>query len=69
MTQERVADTWERGSPLCRHLMSILNTDQFPRNLARFEEFKRACQRGFVIPFVGAGVTKSAGLRSGRNTC
>lgn len=39
-----------------------LNTDQFPRNLARFEELKRACQRGFVIPFVGAGMSKSAGL-------
>jgi hypothetical protein len=39
----------------------ILNTDQFARNLIRFEELKRACQRGFVIPFVGAGVSKSAG--------
>lgn len=40
----------------------ILNTDQFPRNLARFEELRRACQRGFVIPFVGAGMSKSTGL-------
>lgn len=40
----------------------ILNTDQFPRNLTRFEELRRACQRGFVIPFVGAGMSKSAGL-------
>jgi hypothetical protein len=39
----------------------ILNTDQFSRNLARFEELKRSCQRGFVIPFVGAGMSKSAG--------
>jgi hypothetical protein len=39
----------------------VLNTDQFPRNLARFEELKRSCQRGFVIPFVGAGMSKSAG--------
>ena len=39
----------------------ILNTDQFPRNLSRFDELKRACQRGFVIPFVGAGMSKSAG--------
>ncbi len=38
-----------------------LNTDQFPRNLARFDELKRSCQRGFVIPFVGAGMSKSAG--------
>jgi SIR2-like domain len=39
----------------------VLCTDQFPRNLARFEELKRSCQRGFVIPFVGAGMSKSAG--------
>jgi hypothetical protein len=39
----------------------ILNTDQFPRNLTRFEDLKRSCQRGFVIPFVGAGMSKSAG--------
>lgn len=39
----------------------ILNTDEFPRNLARFDELKRSCQRGFVIPFVGAGMSKSAG--------
>ncbi len=38
-----------------------LNTDQFNRNLPRFDELKRACQRGFVIPFVGAGMSKSAG--------
>lgn len=40
----------------------ILNTDQFRGNLQVFEELKRACQRGFVIPFVGAGMSKSAGL-------
>jgi len=39
----------------------ILNIDQFSRNLTRFEELKRSCQRGFVIPFVGAGMSKSAG--------
>lgn len=39
----------------------ILNTDQFRSNLQTFEELKRACQRGFVIPFVGAGMAKSAG--------
>ncbi|WP_305805186.1 SIR2 family protein [Stenotrophomonas sp. YIM B06876] len=38
-----------------------LNTDTFPRNERRFDELKRACQRGFVIPFVGAGMSKSAG--------
>ena len=41
---------------------SILNTDQFRNNLQVFEELKRSCQRGFVIPFVGAGMSKSAGL-------
>lgn len=39
----------------------VLNSDQFPRNEKRFAELKRACQRGFVIPFVGAGMSKSAG--------
>lgn len=38
-----------------------LNTDQFRNNLGRFEELKRACHRGFVIPFVGAGMSKSVG--------
>ena len=38
-----------------------LNTDTFSRNQSRFDELKRACQRGFVIPFVGAGMSKSAG--------
>lgn len=39
----------------------ILNTGDFRGNLASFEELKRSCQRGFVIPFVGAGMSKSAG--------
>ena len=39
----------------------ILNTYTFNRNERRFDELKRACQRGFVIPFVGAGMSKSAG--------
>ena len=39
----------------------VLNTDPFPRNEKRFDELKRACQRGFVIPFVGAGMSKGAG--------
>lgn len=38
-----------------------LNTDTFSRNERRFDELKRACQRGFVIPFIGAGMSKSAG--------
>ena len=39
----------------------ILHTEQFPRNERCFDELKRACQRGFVIPFVGAGMSKGAG--------
>lgn len=39
----------------------VLNTDQFLRNERRFDELKRACQRGFVLPFIGAGMSKSAG--------
>ena len=39
----------------------VLNTGTFNRNERRFDELKRACQRGFVIPFVGAGMSKSAG--------
>ncbi len=39
----------------------VLNTAVFPRNERRFDELKRACQRGFVIPFVGAGMSKGAG--------
>jgi hypothetical protein len=45
-----------------REKARILNTDQFRSNLQVFEELKRSCQRGFVIPFVGAGMSKSAGL-------
>lgn len=41
---------------------SILSKDQFPDNPNVFDELKRSCERGFVIPFVGAGMSKSAGL-------
>jgi len=40
----------------------ILNTEEFPDNGKVFDELKRACDRGFVIPFVGAGMSLSAGL-------
>jgi hypothetical protein len=40
----------------------VLNTDLYRGNLQVFDELKRSCQRGFVIPFVGAGMSKSAGL-------
>jgi hypothetical protein len=39
----------------------ILNIATFNRNERRFDELRRACQRGFVIPFIGAGMSKSAG--------
>src|SRR6476469_1192899 len=39
----------------------VLNSDRFARNVVRFEELKRSCRRGFVIPFVGAGMARSAG--------
>jgi hypothetical protein len=39
----------------------ILHTDSYRDNLASFEGLKRACQRGLVIPFVGAGMSVSAG--------
>lgn len=40
----------------------ILNTDQFRNNLHVFNELQQSCQRGIVIPFVGAGMSKSTGL-------
>ena len=40
----------------------VLNTEQFRNNVQVFDELKRSCRRGFVIPFVGAGMSKSAGL-------
>jgi len=40
----------------------ILNTDAFRDNAQVFDELKRSCQRGFVIPFVGAGMSTCAGL-------
>src|SRR3954452_1226300 len=42
----------------------ILNTERVHRNLSAFEELKRVCHRGFVIPFIGAGMSKSAGCPS-----
>jgi hypothetical protein len=51
----------EAGRFLQEAKARILNTDQFNRNLSRFDELKRARQRGFVIPFVGAGMSKGAG--------
>ncbi len=39
----------------------ILNTDSYRDNSGSFDGLKRACQRGLVIPFVGAGMSVSAG--------
>ena len=39
----------------------ILNTAEFSHNLTVFNDLKLSCQRGFVIPFVGAGMSKTAG--------
>ncbi|PWT83145.1 MAG: hypothetical protein C5B58_07000 [Acidobacteria bacterium] len=54
---EQEAKRFEQGEKA-----RILNTDQFRGNLAVFEELKRSCNRGFVIPFVGAGMSRSVGL-------
>lgn len=45
----------------------ILSNDEFPDNCKVFDELKRACDRGFVIPFVGAGMSRSAGLPDWRS--
>lgn len=39
----------------------ILNTGEFSGNAKVFAELKQACQRGYVVPFIGAGMSKSAG--------
>lgn len=58
---DRILYTQEAGRFDLGEKQGVLNTGQFPRNERRFDELKRACQRGFVIPFVGAGMSKSAG--------
>lgn len=45
----------------------ILCTDQFRRNGQAFTALKKAVTTGFVIPFVGAGMSVSAGLPSWTN--
>jgi len=45
----------------------ILCTDQFRRNGQTFAALKKAVTTGFVMPFVGAGMTVSAGLPSWTN--
>lgn len=41
---------------------SVLAADQFGDNASVFRDLKRACGRGFVLPFVGAGMSASVGL-------
>lgn len=45
----------------------VLCTDQFRRNGQAFTALKKAVTTGFVIPFVGAGMSVSAGLPSWTN--
>lgn len=42
-------------------ISSVLNVDDYPRNKRNFEELKETIQGGIVIPFIGAGLSISAG--------
>ncbi|MFT6218543.1 MAG: hypothetical protein ACJA2Y_001405 [Cycloclasticus pugetii] len=42
-------------------ISSVLNITDFPRNKRNFEELKETIQGGIVIPFIGAGLSISAG--------
>jgi hypothetical protein len=42
-------------------ISSILNIEDFPRNKGNFEELKETIQSGISIPFIGAGLSISAG--------
>jgi hypothetical protein len=42
-------------------ISSVLNFADFPRNKRNFEELKETIQDGIVIPFIGAGLSISAG--------
>ena len=44
----------------------VLNLSQFPDNDRVFSELKACCRNGFAIPFVGAGMSVSAGCLSWR---
>lgn len=46
---------------------AILNTDQFPRNIQVFNLLKRTCNQGLAIPFIGAGMSVSAGCPGWRS--
>ena len=42
-------------------ISTVLNVDIYPRNRGNFEELKETIQGGIVIPFIGAGLSISAG--------
>src|SRR6266550_2583619 len=46
---------------------AILNSGDYPRNDQVFGELKRSCRNGIVIPFIGAGMSVSAGSKSWRD--
>jgi hypothetical protein len=46
---------------------AILSSEDYHRNDQAFGELKRSCRNGIVIPFIGAGMSVSAGCRSWRD--
>jgi hypothetical protein len=46
---------------------AILNSQDYPRNDQVFGELRRSCRNGIVIPFLGAGMSVSAGCKSWRD--
>jgi hypothetical protein len=46
---------------------TILNSRDYTRNDQFFGELKRSCHNGIVIPFIGAGMSVSAGCKSWRD--
>ncbi len=47
-------------------LSEILSLSEFPRNDQYFGDLQRGCRNGIVIPFIGAGMSVSAGCPSWR---
>lgn len=47
-------------------LADILRLDEYPRNDQYFGDLQRGCRHGIVIPFIGAGMSVSAGCLSWR---
>ncbi|HEV8646053.1 MAG TPA: SIR2 family protein [Burkholderiales bacterium] len=59
---------YDQESSLFRQseLTAILSLQEFPRNDQYFGDLQRGCRHGIVIPFVGAGMSVSAGCPSWR---